>query len=190
VRRTAAALGVAIAGSQAGHLLTYELRFGAAAQQLQSSGSHAYLPFLVKTLLGAAALALVATLLLVGFARVAAGRKLDPHSTPPLLRLIAALYTMQLALFVIQETLEGGASGVLLLWALLGQLPVAFIGAVALRCLLGRLAPALATITRRCEPALQLYATSVVVRPTHLAPVAVVAAFSGPITRRGPPPSF
>ena len=46
---------VGILGSQAGHLLTYQLLFGSAAQHLQSSGQHAYFPLLAKTALGAVA---------------------------------------------------------------------------------------------------------------------------------------
>jgi len=65
----------------------------------------------------------------------------DP-SGPSYLRLIAALYTIQLALFVVQETAEATFAGVpagsimtLLLWGTLGQLPVAAVAALALRWL-------------------------------------------------------
>ena len=54
-RALAPVLAVGILGSQAGHLLVFQLRFGAAAQQVQSSGAHAYFPALAKTMLGAAA---------------------------------------------------------------------------------------------------------------------------------------
>jgi hypothetical protein len=68
--RIVAVLGVAIAGSQAGHLLAYQLRFGAAAQQVQSSGAHAYFPLLARTSLGIMAAVLLASLFLIGLARV------------------------------------------------------------------------------------------------------------------------
>lgn len=192
MKRVAAVLGLAIAGSQAGHLLAYELRFGAAAQQLQSSGAHAYFPAAAKTFLGAAALALLAALFVVGFARLATGRTIDRHSAPSLLRLLAALYTLQLTFFLVQESVEGSPVGDLLLWGLLAQLPVALLAAVALRWLLATLGPALAAIVQRCEPALRLETAPVVVWPTAV-PVAVVVVDSplaGPITRRGPPASF
>ena len=156
VRRTAAAVGLAIAGSQAGHLLAYELRFGAAAPHLQSIGAHAYFPLLVKTIFGAGALALIASLLLLGFARLASGRKIEKQSAPSLLRLLAVLYTLQLVFFIGQETLEGSSAGDLYLWGLLAQLPVALAGAVALRWLFAELGPALAELSVQLRPVLRL----------------------------------
>ena len=156
MKRAAAVLGIAIAGSQAGHLLAYELRFGEAAQQMQSTGAHAYFPMLAKTSLGAAALLLIGSLLLIGFARIATGRRLDSSAAPSLLRLLAALYTLQLGLFITQELIEGSPAGDLLLWGLMGQLPVALAGAVALRWLFQRLGPALAQLRIRYQPALRL----------------------------------
>ena len=55
-------LGLAVVASQAGHLVAYQLRFGGAAQQLQSSGTHAYFPTLVKFGLGLAGLGLAGAL--------------------------------------------------------------------------------------------------------------------------------
>lgn len=167
MKRLAAIVGVAIAGSQAGHLLTYELRFGAAAQQVQSSGAHAYFPLVVKTLIGAGALALLMSLLVIGFARFATGGKIVRERAPSLLRLVAALYTLQLVFFAVQETVEGSRASELFLWGLLGQLPVAFVAAVALRWLLGALGPALARLRVRYEPVLRLapYALALFVWP-------------------------
>lgn len=182
-----AVLGLAVAGSQAGHLLAYELRFGSAAQQMQSTGAHAYFPSVAKTLFGAAAMLLIASLLLVGFARLASGRRIEPGAAPSLLRLLAVLYTLQLGLFVAQETVEGSPASRILLWGLLGQMPVALVGAVALRWLLARLAPALAGLRTRYEAPLQPVPipTSSWTAPA----VALVPArrLAGPITRRGPP---
>ena len=49
-RRPALAVAaVGMLGSQAGHLLTFQLLFGAGGQHLQSSGSHAYFPLLANT---------------------------------------------------------------------------------------------------------------------------------------------
>src|SRR5260370_6237835 len=73
-------LGLAAAGSQAGHLLTYTLRFGGAAASLQSSGVHGYFPSVVKPALGVAAMAVLGALLAVGLARIRAGP--PPHHPP------------------------------------------------------------------------------------------------------------
>ena len=56
-KKALAIVGLGALGSQAGHLLAYQLRFGAAAQQVQSSGAHSYFPLLAKTALGVAAIA-------------------------------------------------------------------------------------------------------------------------------------
>ncbi|TMC27638.1 MAG: hypothetical protein E6J32_10280, partial [Chloroflexi bacterium] len=106
-RRTlAAVLGVAVLGSQAGHVLAYWLRFGDAAHAVQSSGVHTYFPALAKTALGAAAMVLIAALFVIGLARVVAGRRIDREAAPSFIRLLAALYTVQLAFFAGQETAE------------------------------------------------------------------------------------
>ena len=191
MKRAAAVVGVAIACSQAGHLLAYELRFGAAAQQMQSAGVHAYFPLLLKTLLGAVALALIASLFLVGVARLATGRKLEPGSAPSLLRLLAALYTLQLAFFFVQETVEGSPAGEIFLWGLVGQLPAALLGALALRWFLGRVTSAIQQLWTRCETALRLVpdALAFVVWPVAADLVQRLEPAEA-INLRGPPPSF
>lgn len=192
MKRTAAVLGIALAGSQAGHMLAYELRFGAAAQTAQSTGAHAYFPVAFKTVLGVTALALIASLLLVGFARLASGARLERQSAPSLLRLASILYTVQLACFVLQETVEGGSVSQVVLWGLLGQMPVALAGAAALRWLLARVAPALERLIQSIEPALRLLtiAGAPALRPVPVVALARRTTLVGPSTRRGPPPSF
>ena len=192
VKRAAAVLGIALAGSQAGHLLAYELRFGAAAQVVQSTGQHAYFPLVVKTFLGAAALVLIASLLLVGFARIASSGTLETQSAPSLLRLVSILYTIQLTCFVVQETVEGESVSQVVLWGLVGQMPVALAGAIALRWLLARVAPAVARLALRLEPALQLltFAKAPALQPTPVIVRVRRETLAGPSTRRGPPHSF
>src|SRR5712692_5455837 len=104
-RRTAfAVLGLGLLGSQAGHLLAYQVRFGSAAQQLQSSGAHAYFPLVAKSALGAAAAVFIAGIFLVGLARVLAGRsRTRTGSETAYIELLAALFTIQLACFIAQE---------------------------------------------------------------------------------------
>src|ERR1700687_315177 len=140
VRRACLPAGIAILGSQAGHLLAYQLRFGAAAQAIQSSGPHVYFPGLVRASLGAAAALVLGGVFVVGLARLLSGRLIRPDSTPPFLRLFAAMFTIQLAWFAGQEVVEALVAGApvasvadLLLWGTLGQLPAALGAAAGLR---------------------------------------------------------
>jgi hypothetical protein len=189
VKRALAILGIAVMGSQAGHLLAYELRYGSAAQQVQSTGAHAYFPMLVRTVLGGTGLSLLAALLVIGFARLATGRRMDRQSAPSTLRLLAGLYTLQLGFFLAQETLEGSLSGQLLLWGLLGQLPVAFAGAVALRWLIARLAPAVASLRTSLSGGLQIqpYTAAVVLVPIAPTTLARHEVRAGSLSPRAPP---
>ena len=137
-------VAVGLLGSQAGHLLAYLARFGALAPQVQSSGPHAYFPVVAKTGLGVAAVAMLGVLLVIAVARMVSQRRFpaEPQSHS-YLSLLAILYTVQLACFSAQETLEAAIAGVpttsaavLLLWGTLGQLPIAVVSALALRWLL------------------------------------------------------
>jgi hypothetical protein len=190
--------GLAIAGSQAGHLLAYTLRFGAAAASLQSSGAHAYFPSIVKPALGIAAMALLGVLLAVGLARAVAGRRLEHEPAPSFLRLLAVLYTVQLGCFAAQETAEAALNGaspssasVLILWGTIGQLPVAVVAAIALRWLLVRLPPALLALRSRGEAALQLlpYTAALVLVPVTAGSRPASDGFANAISLRGPPSS-
>lgn len=144
---------VAIGGSQAGHLLAYQVRFGAAAQSLQSSGAHGYLPGVVKASVGVACMLALTGLFAIGIARAVGGRPVRTRSAPQYLRLLAALYTMQLTVFAGQEVAEALVAGLptasvadLLLWGTLGQLPVALVAAAGLRWLLARFEAAVSVI--------------------------------------------
>jgi len=147
-------LALAVMGAQAGHLLAYQIRFGAAALRLESSGAHAYFPNLAKTGLGLAAAVVLTGLVATGLARVLGKRRSSTEvAAPSYLSLLAALYTIQLACFAGQETLEAAVAGVpassaavLLLWGTLGQLPIAAISAIALRWLLAEFDTAVAEI--------------------------------------------
>jgi hypothetical protein len=138
-----AVAGVGILGSQAGHLLTFQLLFGSAAQHLQSSGSHAYFPLLAKTVLGAIAAAFLAGMFVIGLARIlSGGSRVTTGSQKSFLELVAILFTVQLAGFMAQEVAEATIAGTgaasapyLLLWGTLGQLPVAAVAAMGLRWL-------------------------------------------------------
>ena len=142
-RQVLAVAGIGILGSQAGHLLAFQLIFGSAAQHLQSTGSHAYFPLLAKTALGAIAAAVLLGMFVIGLSRVLSGRSgVAKPSGMPFVQLVAALFTLQLACFITQEVVESMVSGTgsasapsLLLWGTLGQLPVAAMAAIGLRWL-------------------------------------------------------
>lgn len=197
-RAAAAVVALGLAGSQAGHLLTYQLRFGVAAQQLQSSGVHGYFPGVAKTGVGLASLGLLGALFMIGLGRVVAGKRIDPTSAPSLVSLLAVLYTLQLGCFGTQETIEALAGGAhlgsvsqILLWGALGQLPVALVASVALRWLLARLGP----VVSELRIALQRPERKIVLA---IAPAAPTIAYAPAIAcvlhvrsnpRRGPPSS-
>jgi hypothetical protein len=140
---------LSLAGSQAGHLLVYELRFGARAASVQSSGAHTYFPPLAGGLIAAAGIALILALLVIGAARGLAGALAARRAVrPALLDLLALLFTLQLAIFVAQEFIEAAQAGlpfapVTLVWGITGQLAAAGAGALALSLVLTRFETAL-----------------------------------------------
>ena len=188
-------LATALTASQAGHLVTYQLRFGGAALDIQSSGAHEYFLAPAKTAIGVVALAMLAALFVVGFGRIAAGRRLQADSTTPFVRTLATVYSLQLAVFVVQETAEALLGQVhlasvpaLLLWGAVGQLPVALAAALAWRWLGARVRPAIAAI--RCALTVRPFVPAV--SPIVLAaPVYVWTRdrLRFDFTRRGPPTS-
>jgi len=200
--RVPALIGLAVAGAQAGHLLAYDLRFGAAAQQMQASGAHAYFPLFVKTALGAAAMLLLAALLVIGAARAVA-RGPRPRAAsgggPSFVNLLATVFTLQLAWFMAQEMAEALAAGLpppgaenLLLWGMLGQLPMALVSATVLVWLGRRVEAAIAQLGSVAPASVQLLFTV----PPALQPVALDGALAtahasrSRIVKRGPPTSF
>jgi hypothetical protein len=194
-------LGLGLIASQAGHLVAFQLRFGPAAQTLQSSGSHAYFPMVAKTTLGVVAAVLVAAVFVIGLARVLSGRSSTrARGRFGYIELLAALFTIQLACFVTQEVGEAIFSGTavdsathLLLWGTLGQLPVAAIAALALGWLWARF-----------ESAVDELRAVLTVAPDPMEPIAVAAALwpvpdrgrllsqvaGGSLGKRGPPSSL
>lgn len=199
-RKTFAVVGLALLGSQAGHLLAYWMRFGAAAQHVQSTGAHAYFPLLVKTGLGVIAGAALGALLLVGLARVVSGRQVKPVAQPSFAGLLAALFTFQLAVFAVQEVGESmvagstaGSAADLLLWGTAGQLPIAILAALALRWLGTRVESAVGAIsevvgaTEFLLPAPAPVLVPVGVAADRAQLMSRVAGMS--LARRGPPPS-
>ncbi len=184
-----------LVGCQAGHLLVYRLRFGAHAGAVQGAGVHAYFPQLATTTFAVAGMAVVAGLGVIGAARVAGGRcRGAAPARPPVIELVAALFTLQLALFALQEALESAASGaplepVVLLYGAACQLPVALLGAGALSLFLTRFEQA---VERLGELAARPWTGLRPAERGEPAPLDVLGLaaqrLAGGLASRGPPP--
>lgn len=183
--------------AQAGHLIAYQLEFGAGAQAVQSQGAHAYFPGLAKTSVAIVAALILGGLLLVGFARLLPGRPVVVASRgPSYMSLLAILFSIQLACFIAQETIESLVAGEavpsalnLLFLGTVGQLPVAVFAALALKWLAIRVDAALVALRTELALELSAAASSTPVRPLpDLVPVSILAG-SCPIVfiKRGPP---
>ena len=183
--------------AQAGHLLVYQLEFGAAAQAVQSQGAHGYFPVFAKSGLGVVAVAVLGSLLLTGIARLLPGRAVVYTSRgPAYLSLLAALFTIQLLSFMAQETIESLVAGQtvepamnLILLGSVGQLPVAVVAALALKWLAVRVDAALLAL--RAEPAVKLVAgapVALLIPLPALVPVPALAeTCPTAYIKRGPP---
>ena len=192
-------LAAALVGSQAGHLIAYRLRFGDAAMQVQSTGAHVYFLSSAKTGLGIAALVVLGLLLVVGAGRVASGRRPQADVAAPLVGTLAAVYTVQLTAYAVQETVEAmlggghfGSVAELLLWGALGQLPVAVAVTLIVRWLGRRVGPALAAITLPALPIVHEFALALSAPELRRSSITVATGdvLSAGFSRRGPPPSF
>jgi hypothetical protein len=199
--RAPAVLAVALAGSQAGHLVAFQLRFGSAAQHLQSAGAHAYFPTLAKTIMGILAVAFVAAIFVVGLARVLTHRsRARTTAAPNYLELLAALFTIQLVCFIAQEVGESLVAGTsagsapdLILWGTLGQLPVAVLAASALRWLWTRFESAvedLRKVIAVAEARAARVSVSLALWPARDRALLLSQADGGSLGKRGPPSSL
>jgi hypothetical protein len=200
IKRAWIVFGFGVLAAQAGHLLAYQVRFGPAALQVQSSSVHAYFPGVVRTSLGIAAALALAALFLIGLARILSGRPtIRTDSSPHYARLVAALFTVQLLLFAAQEVGEAVVGGTavdsvahLLLWGTLGQLPVALIAAAGLRWLPARFESAVQEIhTALAEvPTPVAYMAVATSAWRHVDPNVVLRPVAGAsLAKRGPPSS-
>jgi hypothetical protein len=132
----------------------YQLRFGARAAEVESTGGHAYFPILVSGALAIVGLITIVSLGLVGAGRVAGSRRAGCFvARPSVIDLLAVLFTLQLAVFGVQEAVESAAAGaglepVVLLYGAACQLPVALVCAIALSLFLARLEEAVERLRR------------------------------------------
>lgn len=199
MRRVGLLVGLAVVGSQAGHVIAYAARYGAAAQQIQSTGAHAYFPWAAKTMLGVAAVGLLMTLLVLAMARILAGGGRRIAGGPSFINLFAILFTVQLVLFVTQEAVEAAVAAApansdssVALWGMLGQLPAAALAALALSWLWSRVEAALDVL--RSTPSVERWCPSPASLSVPAWPVYLLVA-ADPVpgsrhARRGPPSSF
>lgn len=144
---------VALAGSQVGHLLAYQLWLGPRAGALESHGAHTLFPVLVGAAAAGLGATLLTSLLVIGAARLLRGSGLRRSAGRPLLQTFALAFTIQLAVFLVQELVETWVAGVtppsiaqILLWGIAGQLPVAGAAALALNWISSRIDGALAVL--------------------------------------------
>ena len=188
-------LGLGLVASQAGHMLVYALVYGPVAAQVQSTGAHVYFPALVKTAFGLTATFMLLALAAVGLARMLAGRRVPAVPAPGFGRLLAMLFCLQLACFMVQESIEMAAgapatsAAALLLWGSVGQLPVAALAALGLRWIAVRVGPAVASLLQPISGAVRLtqYVVAVPQVPFAAQAAAPLATLSLTLTRRGPP---
>jgi hypothetical protein len=189
---------VALAASQAGHLLALQLRQGPGTVASAGSGTHVYVPALATLALGAAGALALAALLVVAAARVARagrGRAAARVRLGRVVDLAAALFAVQLTIFAVQETVEAAAAqrpplGVaqLLVWGVVGQLPVSVVAALVLSWLGARFEWAVVEVAAAAGAALAGRPALPPVRqwrPARVAPRPPQAA--GALTLRGPP---
>jgi hypothetical protein len=136
--------------AQIGHVLSYALRYGGASWAIQSGGTHAYFPELLKAGVGFLAAGLLGALLLIGAGRIFLGERLgyQRRCGIPLFDLVVACFCLQLDVYIVQEILEAVASGqdlslqlmaTVVAWGLIGQAPLALLAALALHWLSTRL---------------------------------------------------
>lgn len=165
--------------AQVGHVLSYAVRYGGASGAIQSAGTHAYFPELLKGALGLLAACLLAALLLIGAGRLCLGERMGLERRPglPYRDLALACFCFQLDVFLVQEVTEavvgGQALNVQLLatvcvWGLVGQGPLALLAALALHWLSTRLDLVIGELRYQLErPALEvpLLAIAVPVQP-------------------------
>jgi hypothetical protein len=195
----AALVGFGVLLSQLGHLLVYQLQFGPAAPAMQSTRAHAYFPTLAKTSFGLAAAAVLTSLLVIGAARLAAGGRVRAAAGgPSYVSLLGALFTIQLVVFGLQETVESMMAGSaiataphLLLMGSVGQLPVALLAALALKWLLVRVESAIGELRVALGPIrMRIPTNALVIYAWSHFDLALRPVASASLAKRGPPPSM
>jgi hypothetical protein len=129
--------------SELGHVAVYLARYGEAGLTLQTQGIHGYFPQLLGLSVSLMGALLLAALVFGGLGRVALSRGmgLNPRSGQPPLAMFVVAAAVQLAVYVLQETVEtlliGRSLDVwwlvqMLAWGMAGQVPIAMLAAVGM----------------------------------------------------------
>jgi hypothetical protein len=186
--------------SQLGHVLAYAARCQACGAQL-GIGIHAYFPNLVLLSGSLVAVGLLGSLLVIGLGRLLVGHGLGLQRTrgKPALELLLVLAAVQLQVYLAQEALEMVVAGQALtlgwllstlLWGMAGQLPLAILGAFALRWLSVRLRVAVRAVHDAWRSlAVRPPAPVAVERrtPNAVSPSPVARCGRTALAKRGPP---
>lgn len=200
--RVVLAVLTTVSASQLGHLISYFVRFGSGALAAQSTGVHAYYPSVGVVAGGLGGATILFALAAIALARLIAGRAagLRVTSGRRIWELFAALFAIQLAMYACQETLESilgnapvtGALDLILLGSI-GQLPAAFIAAVAISWISKRFGGAVAILRAAIRPRAIRLNFAVPVQPilagqTRLVVLTQLSPRS--LVKRGPPPAL
>jgi hypothetical protein len=190
--------------AELGHQLGFVERYGGRGFTLEAVGVHHYFPTLMGVVGAGLGGVTLCVLLVLALGRLAVGGALGRtrRLAVPVRRLLPVLLSLQLAVYLTQETSEAMASGHLislpwlattLAWGLAGQGPVALLAALALSWLSARLDRAIAAI-RRAAHAARAFTPAPVDQPEtgpgpNGAPHLSLARDCGrALTKRGPPP--
>jgi hypothetical protein len=152
-KRTALVLGLALPFAELGHAIAYW-------PHVPNAGAHFYFPAALEASGTVVAALLLTALAVMGAARVLEGRR-SQRAAWPFPVVFICLLGAQLTVFSIQEGLEAHSlPGTETLAAgLIGQQPVALLGALLLHWLSARLGPALAVLGAPARPRITVLGT-------------------------------
>ena len=200
--RVVLAVLTTVSASQLGHLISYFVRFGPGALAAQSTGVHAYYPSVGVVAGGLGGAAILFALSAIALARLIAGRAAGLRVTSGwrIWELFAALFTIQLAIYASQETLESilgnapvaGALSLILLGSI-GQLPAAFIAAVAISWISKRFGGAVVVLRAAMRHPVIRLNFAVPVQPIRAGQTRLVVLTQSSqrsLAKRGPPPTL
>jgi hypothetical protein len=181
-RRIALVAALGLPFAELGHAIAYWPR-------VPGTGPHFYFPAVLEVSGAVLAALMLTALAVLGAARVLEGRTRDRPAWSAAL-LFYGLLGAQLAIFLVQESLESRAlPGLATLSAgILGQQPVAFAGALLISWLSARLGPAIGTLLAPDRPQGGVQSALLpAVAPPQRPPLAPPAGPRHTWQQRGPP---
>jgi hypothetical protein len=202
IRYPAAAALLGLMLSQLGHMVAYVAHYGQFGLTVEAEGTHTYFPTAFSGSAGLAGSALLASLLLIGAGRLVAGKRLGfrLQRREPVWALFLISAAVQLDTYLLQEITERFLAGGtltwqslfdILHWGIVGQVPLAFLAAVALSWISARLPDALANLKFDWRlPSIGFHLPYSTFVPDGLGLVSLsVSTICGPaaLVKRGPP---